>query len=216
MDSTKVRILLIDDHEMILRGASDTLREQIPRAEVAVARTAAAALEQAGSGQYAVIIADLNVPGRGGVDLIKEMRRIAPKSPIVVHSMHSEEQFGLAAMRAGARGYVCKADRGELLVKAVQSVMAGRAFVSEELLNRLAFLALEPNSAEPHEQLSERELQVYEMILNGKSGKEIANELSLSPKTVSTYRARLLEKMHMQSESELIRYALEHRLFAGK
>lgn len=214
MDNLTISILLIDDHDMILRGASATLHDEIPGAEVVIARTAAEALSAAASGRFSAIIADLNIPGRGGLDLIKEMRRLAPKSPIVVHSMHSEEQFGLAALRAGARGFVCKADSGDRLPKAVQTVMSGRAFVSDDLLNRLAFLAVDPDSGVPHEQLSDRELQVYRLIVDGKSGKEIANQLVLSPKTVSTYRARLLEKMKMQSESELIRYALERRLFS--
>ncbi|MFN7934950.1 MAG: response regulator transcription factor [Bryobacteraceae bacterium] len=215
MTTFSTSILVIDDHDMILRGAAAALHEEIPGAQVVIARTAAEALEQAAAKHFAAIVADLNLPGRGGLDMIRQMRRLAPKSPIIVHSMHSEEQFGLAAMRAGARGYVCKADGGDLLAKAVRTVMSGRAFVSDDLLNRLAFLAADPDCADPHEQLSDRELQVYRLIVEGKSGKEIAHQFSLSPKTVSTYRARLLEKMRMQSESELIRYALERRLFAS-
>ncbi|MBS1829701.1 MAG: response regulator transcription factor [Acidobacteria bacterium] len=207
-------ILVIDDHDMILRGAAATLHEEIPGAQVVVARTASEALEKAAAEHFAAIVADLNLPGRGGLDMIRQMRRLAPRSPIIVHSMHTEEQFGLAAMRAGARGYVCKADGGDLLAKAVRTVISGRAFVSDDLLNRLAFLASDPDCADPHEQLSDRELEVYRLIVDGKSGKEIAHQLSLSPKTVSTYRARLLEKMRMQTESELFRYALERRLFS--
>lgn len=212
----KTRVLLIDDHEMILRGAAASLQASIPGVEVVLATVAAEALAAAASGGFSAIVLDLNMPGRGGLDLMREMRRLAPKSPIVVHSMHSEEQFGLAAMRAGARGYVCKADGADKLADAVRTVLSGRAFVSDDLLNRLAFLAIDPAGVDPHEQLSDRELQVYRLIVEGKSGKEMANDLCLSPKTVSTYRARLMEKMRMHSESELIRYALERRLFASE
>jgi two-component system, NarL family, invasion response regulator UvrY len=209
-------ILLIDDHEMIHRGIVSVLAQAMPQHQVICVVTADEGLRLVTSSELDAVIVDLNIPGRGGLDLIREIKRLAPKTPVLVHSMHGEEHFGVAVARAGAQGYVSKAEPTERIVQALETVIAGRPFYSQRLYEKLAVLAAAPSTEAPHEQLSDREMQVFRLIVAGRSGKEIAGELSLSPKTVSTYRTRLLEKLQLNSDSDLVKYALTRGLFADE
>jgi len=206
--------LLIDDHEMIHRGIVAVLGTSMPDYQVICVFTADEGLRVVTQREMDAVIVDLNIPGRGGLDLIREIKRLSPRTPVVVHSMHGEEHFGVAVARAGAQGYVSKAEPTEKIVQALETVIAGRPYFSQKLYEKLAVLAAAPSNEAPHEQLSDREMQVFRLIVAGRSGKEIAGELSLSPKTVSTYRTRLLEKLQLHSDSDLVKYALTRNLFA--
>jgi DNA-binding NarL/FixJ family response regulator len=208
------QVLLIDDHEMIHRGIKAVLGSDMPNHQVVSVSTADEGLRLVEERQFDAVIVDLNIPGRGGLDLIREIKRLSPGTPVLVHSMHGEEHFGVAVARAGAQGYVSKAEPSERIVQALQTVVAGRPYFSQKLYEKLAVLAASPSVEAPHEQLSDREMQVFRLIVAGKSGKEIAGELNLSPKTVSTYRTRLLEKLQLHSDSDLVKYAMTRGLFS--
>jgi two-component system, NarL family, invasion response regulator UvrY len=156
-------------------------------------------------------ILDLTLGGRGGLELLKQMRQIRPKLPVVILSMHSEEQYARRALKAGAAGYVTKDSPRQELLKAVRKAIEGGRYVSPALAEMLAF-NLQQGSGQPHEDLSDRELEVLRLIGSGKTVGEIANLLSLSDKTISTYRARILEKMNMKTNAELTRYAIRNNL----
>jgi two-component system invasion response regulator UvrY len=206
-------ILLIDDHEMIHRGIVSVLGQAMPQYQVICAYTADEGLKNLETTPVDAVIVDLNIPGRGGLDLIREMKRLSPNTPLLVHSMHGEEHFGIAVARAGAQGYVSKAEPSDRIVQALQTIIAGRPYFSQKLYEKLAVLAAAPKTEAPHEQLSDREMQVFRLIVDGKTGKEIAGELSLSPKTVSTYRTRLLEKLEVHNDADLVKYAMTRGLF---
>ena len=161
---------------------------------------------------YDVVVLDLMMPGRSGIDLLAEIKHRSPKLPVIIMSLHGEEQFAVRALRAGASGYLTKSTAPEHLVTAVVKVAKGGRYVSETLADMLAADVGGKAVAAPHERLSDREFEVMCAIASGKTASAIAETLHLSVKTVSTYRARLLEKMGMTTNSELTRYALENKL----
>jgi two-component system, NarL family, invasion response regulator UvrY len=201
------RILLVDDHAVLRRGVRQLLAEDLPTADFGEAASGSAAIEMVREQRWSVIILDLSMPGRDGLDVLKEVRAIAPAVPILVLSMYGEEQYALHAFRAGAAGYVTKEAAADELPRAVRKALEGGRYVSPTMAERLA-AAVASESRPPHEVLSDRELQVLLLLARGKSVKEIGVALSLSEKTISTYRSRLLEKMNMRSNAELMRYAL--------
>jgi DNA-binding NarL/FixJ family response regulator len=165
-----------------------------------------------------VLVTDMSMPGRNGVELIKLVKQARPAMPVLVLSMYDESQYAVRAMRAGAAGYINKESASDQLVSAIRTVASGGVHVSATVAAALLQTVRgKPSaaSAPPHETLSDREMQVLQMIAAGSTVTEIASKLALSPKTVSTHKARLLEKMHMSNQAELIRYAIEQRLVAG-
>lgn len=206
------RVLLVDDHAVVRRGVRAILEDHFAGIAVDEASNGDDALA-AVANAYDAIVLDLSMPGRDGFDLLAEIKHRAPKTPVLIMSLHSEDQFAMRALRAGAAGYLTKSAASEQLVAAVTKVMRGGRYVSETLAERLALGASGAQPLEsPHERLSDRELDVMRGIASGSSVSEIAAQMHLSVKTVSTYRARLLEKMGMSSNAELTRYALEHHL----
>ncbi|RPI50405.1 MAG: DNA-binding response regulator, partial [Chloroflexi bacterium] len=159
-----------------------------------------------------VVVLDISMPDRSGLDILKQIRSERPKLPVLVLSMYSEDQYAIRVLKAGASGYLTKDSAADELVKAIRKVVSGGRYVSPLLAEKLAFEIGDDSSRLPHEALSDREFQVLRMIAAGKSVKEIAAELSLSVKTVSTYRARLLEKMNLGTNAELIHYAIQNNL----
>ena len=207
------RFLLADDHPVIRAGVRGLLRDRFPGAVFVEAATAREAL--AAAREPAVIhgiLLDINLPGRSGLEILGELREAQPRAPVLVLSMHSEEQFATRALRAGAAGYLTKDQAPEELARAVEKVLAGGHYVSAALAEHLAATlhARAPEAA--HEALSAREFEVLRMLARGRNGKEIAALLSLSFKTVSTYRARVLQKLRLHSNAELAQYALRHGL----
>lgn len=205
-------ILLADDHAVLRSGLRLILLDAFKNATVGEAADCRQALEFAGSRAWDLIILDISMPGRGGLDVLKELRALYPKTRVLVLSMHSERQFAKRAFRAGAAGYLTKASAGAELLRAVQHVLAGGRYVSALLAEQLAAELGNSESASLHAQLSDREFEVLRLIAAGKTVKEIASELSLSGNTISTYRTRILEKMKMSTTAELMHYAINNNL----
>ena len=206
------RILLVDDHAVVRRGVRAILEDQLPGAQVAEAADGDAALLALGE-RFDALVLDLSMPGRSGIDLLAEIKHRHPQLPVLIMSLHGEEQFAVRALRAGASGYLTKSTAPEQLVAAVTKIARGGRYVSESLAERLAAgLGGGSLASATHERLSDREFDVMRGIASGKSVSDIAADMRLSVKTVSTYRARLLEKMGMENNAELTRYALEHGL----
>jgi two-component system invasion response regulator UvrY len=176
------------------------------------AKTAQETMEQVLKEDTSLVILDVSMPGRTGIDILRDLKEARPQLPVLVLSMHPEEQFARRALAAGASAYMTKETVPEELVKAVRKVLAGGRYVSSVLAEKLASDLREDADRPPHELLSDREFQILQMMASGKTVTNIAEELALSVKTVSTYRARMLEKTGMKNNAELIRYAIENRL----
>ena len=207
-----MRVLIADDHAVFRRGLKETLAEAFSRVAFGEAKTAQETLEHVRRQDWDLVILDISMPGKSGLDILDDLRRLRPKLPILLLSMHPEQQFARRALKAGAAGYLTKDSVTEELKEAVKKIVAGGRYVSATLAEKLA-VDLRLGADTPlHELLSDREFQVLRMIASGKTVKDISEELSLSVKTVSTYRARILEKTGMRTNAELIRYALQTQL----
>ena len=207
-----VRVLIADDHAILRRGLIEILTREMRDVVCAEAKNAQQALAHAQSHDWDVVILDVTMPGRSGIDALADLKQARPKLPVLVLSMHAEDQYGKRVLKAGAAGYMNKDSAPEELVKAVRKVLAGGRYVSPALAELLA-LELGPGADQPlHERLSVRELEVLRMIASGKTISQIAEVLHLGVTTVSTYRARILEKMNMKTSAELMHYALRKRL----
>jgi len=207
-----MKVLIADDHEIVRRGLREILADEFTGLEVYEARDGHEALAAVRDQDIDVVLLDINMPGRGGLGVLEELKEIRPKLPVVIVSAFPEEDYALRAFKLGALGYVSKGGAPEELLTAIRKALAGGRYLTTALAERLAgLLAGEPHSA-PHELLSNRELQVLRMIALGKTVKEVAGELALSEKTIATYRARISEKMHLSTNVELARYAMQHKL----
>ena len=208
-----IRILIADDHPFVRRGVKQVLTDEFPGVGLGEAATAPEVLEQAGKHRWNLIILDLTMPGRDGLDALHELKLRCPDTPVLVLSMHPEDQFAVRVLRAGAAGYLTKESIPEELVQAVRKIMADGRYIRPSVADLLATqLQQGDGNQPPHARLSDREFQVLGLIAHGKTVTHIAEELSLSVKSVSTYRARIMEKLHLNSTADLTRYALEHHL----
>ena len=208
-----MRILIADDHAVIRRGLKQILLDEYPSAEIEEAADAEAAIKKSITGNWDVIISDLSMPGRSGLDLFQHIKQHFPKLPVLILSIHPEEQYAIRALKAGAAGYLNKEAAPEELVLAVQRVLQGRKYISASIAEKMADeLDREKTNKASHELLSDRELDVFKLIAGGTSVTDISEKLSLSITTVSTYRARIMNKMNMKSNADLTRYALENNL----
>lgn len=206
------RILIADDHDIVREGLRSLLEEH-PDLEVAgEAETVPDALELVREGRGDLLVLDLGMPGGEGLETLRRIRAADADLPVVILSIHPEDQLAARMLQAGASGYVNKEAASESLVTAIRRALRGKRYVSPDLASRLASGLGGDATREPHETLSDREFQVLCLLGAGRSVGGIAEELSLSSKTVSTYKARLLDKMGMETTAELIRYALEHEL----
>ncbi len=208
-----IRVLLVDDHAVVRTGMRAILEEGLPGVVVSEAKDGDEALAalSAPAASFGVVVLDLSMPGRSGIDLLAEVKHRWPKLPVLIMSLFGEEQFAVRALRAGASGYLTKAAAPDELVSAVGKIARGGRYLSENVAERLAAEVTGRTSA-PHERLSDREFEVMRGIASGRGVSDIASQMHLSVKTVSTYRARLLEKMGMATNAELTRYALAHGL----
>lgn len=210
---TPIRVLIVDDHAILRAGVREMLSEEADLQVVAEAGSAEDALQQLRDDlKVDVVVLDITLPGQSGIDLLKQLRRDRPELAILVLSMHPERSFAVRLMRAGANGYVPKMIVPEELVKAVRAVGAGRRYITPLVAELLASDCAADEEGPLHNRLSERELQVFTRIARGVSPAVMANELGLSVKTVSTYRARILEKMSMRSNAEIAAYAVRNEL----
>jgi DNA-binding NarL/FixJ family response regulator len=207
-----MRILITDDHAVVRQGLKLILADHFKRAVFGEAQNAQEALDRVWKEKWDVVILDITMPGRNGLEVLKEIKRSRPKLPVLVLSMHPEDQFAVRMLKTGAAGYLTKESAGEELVGAINKVMAGGRYISPSLAERMAsYLDIDIHKA-PHERLSDREFLILRMIASGKSVGQIAKELSLSVSTVSTYRARILEKTDMKNNAELTHYAVQKGL----
>lgn len=207
-----IRVLIVDDHDLVRHGLKRILDEQPDITVAGEAKSAEELMDLLPTGEFDVVTLDISLPGKSGIDILKDAHSLRPEISILVLSMLPDEQFALRAMKAGASGYLNKGSSPEELVRAIHRISAGRKYVSAALAEQLA-LGFDPDDKRlPHELLSEREFRVLRELAVGKSLSEIAAELFLSVKTVGTYRSRLLEKMNLHSTAEIIRYAIEHKL----
>lgn len=204
------RILFVDDHAAIRRGVQEIVRDALPDAEFGDAGDALQALDQVGKSRWDVAVVDLNLPGRGGLDLIRGLKDQQPHLGVLVYSVHPEVQFGFRAIGAGADGYLEKDKPPEQIVKAVLTILKRERYVSPELAATLVDSVKNKPHAHHTLLLSDREIQVLAMLAKGKSPSEIGSQLALSAKTVSTYRARVLEKLNLRTNADLVRYAIEN------
>ena len=207
-----MRILIADDHAMVRDGFQSILSEALPEAEFGEAKDCRQALAVAIENHWDLVILDISMPGRGGLDVLKELTAQRPKTPVLVLSMYAEKQFAVRALRTGAAGYLTKANAGAEFLKAVKHILAGGRYVSAVLAERLASELSPGGNGVLHERLSAREFEILRMIASGKTVKEIAHELALSVNTISTYRARILEKMKLRTNAELTHYAISNKL----
>jgi len=206
------KVLVADDHAVVREGIRRIIAETSDMVVAGEAADGWEVLEKARGGDYDVVVLDISMPGKGGIEILKELKRERPGVPVLILSMHPEEQYALRAIRAGASGYVTKESAPDELVAAIRKVLRGSKYITSALAERLV-LDIEVGSEESlHQKLSDRELQVLCLLAEGKTVNKIGRELYLSAKTISTYRSRILQKMGMKRNAELIRYAIKHGL----
>lgn len=210
------RILLADDHAILRQGLKQILADEIAGAVFGEAGDATQTLALLRKQPWDVLVLDVNMPGRNGFEVLAEVSRDFPRLPVLVLSSIAEEQIGLRVIKAGAAGYLNKQTAPERLVEAVQTVLKGGRFITPALAGRLAGEFQRAGSGPAHEALSARELEVFQLSAAGKSVKEIADELALSAKTISTFRSRVFKKLGLKNDVELARYAQEHGLAPGE
>ena len=208
--SNKIHVLIADDHAIVRQGLKQILSETNDLIIAGEADDGSEAIRLARSKQWDVFLLDISMPSRNGIDTLKQLRREFPRQPVLILSMHSEEQYAVRAIKAGAAGYLTKQSAPELLVTAIRQVASGKKFISPTLAEQRAAAISDDGDKLPHERVTDREYQVLVRIASGKALTQIAGELNLSVKTVSEYRKRLLDKMRLDTTAELIRYGIEH------
>ena len=202
--------LIIDDHPIVRKGIRQLLEERSGPVSVEEAGSAAEGVKKFREGDYELVLLDINLPGRGGLDLIEDLKKIKSNVRVLVVSMYPEEQYAIRALKSGAMGYLTKDSAPDELLVAVNKILQGDRYITQSIAEKI-FDALE-NKGVPHEALSNREFEVMILIARGRNLKTIGDLLSLSEKTISTYRSRILEKMNMQSNADIIKYALQNKL----
>jgi len=207
-----LRILIADDHGVVRKGLRQILLDEFPTAKIEEVADAEELIKKVMGDKWDVVVSDLSMPGRSGLDALQQIKLSHPQLPVLILSIHPEEQYALRALKSGASGYLSKDTAPDELVKAVQKVLLGKKYISQSIAEKLADNFSSENNLYPHESLSDREFDVMKLLANGKSVSEIADMLSLSVTTVSTYRARVMVKMNLKSNSDLTKYALENKL----
>jgi len=205
-----IRILLVDDHAVFRRGLKQILSESFPGAVFEEAGSAEEALVRIQAASFDVMTLDISLPGRSGLEALKLIKHGRPDLPVLILSVYSEEEFAVRMFRAGAAGYVTKKSASEELVEAVRKILGGGRYVTSSVAEKLAE-EIREGGGMPHERLSDREYQVFRLLGMGKSVTQVAEELSLSVQSISTYRARILQKMGMSSNADLIEYVFRNR-----
>lgn len=207
-----IRVFVADDHALVRAGIKQLLAEEADIELVAEADNGNDVLRAVHKQAYSVVVLDMSMPGRSGIELIKDLKRLRPGIRVLVLSMHTEDQYALRAIKAGAHGYVTKTSAPTELITALRRIAAGGIHLKQELTDRLLLSIAEPTDTEPHARLSDREYQVFLMLVHGQSVTDIAAELFLSSKTISTHKARILQKLGLANLAELIHYAMRQGL----
>ena len=207
-----IRILIADDHAIVRKGLRQIIVDDFPSATVTEVGDVESLIMQVIKTEWDVVICDISMPGRSGVEALEQVKQIKPNLPVLMLSMHPEDQYALRVLKAGAAGFLNKSSVHEELIDAINTVRIGRKYITPSIAEKLARNINSHANKQLHENLSNREFEILKMIASGKSISDIAAQLSLSATTVSTYRSRILEKMAMKSNAELTRYALENNL----
>jgi two-component system, NarL family, invasion response regulator UvrY len=207
-----LRILIADDHTVVRKGLRQILLDEFPGAEIEEAVDGGELVKKVMTGKWDVVVSDVSMPGRSGLEALQQIKISHPDLPVLILSIHPEEQYALRALKCGAAGYLSKDTAPDELVKAVQKVLLGKKYISQAIAEKMANSFSSDNFLHPHEGLSDREFDVMKLLANGKSVSEIAEMLSLSVTTVSTYRTRVMTKMNLKSNSDLTKYAIENNL----
>lgn len=207
-----MRVLIADDHSVVREGVKHILSENFKGVVVGEAASGQEVLRQVRDQAWDIVILDLTLPDRSGLDVLGDVKATRPGLPILVLSMHSEEQYAIRVLKAGASGYLIKLTAPEELVLAIRKALAGGKYVSASLAEKLAFHLDRASQGPLHESLSDREFQVLVLIASGKTVSQIARELSRSVNTISSHRSRILEKLNLETTTDLVRYAIEHKL----
>lgn len=207
-----IRILVADDHTVVRRGLRQILLEGFPGALVEEVGDAEDLIKNVVKSSWDVVISDLSMPGRSGLDALQQIKQLHPNLPVLILSIHPEEQYALRVLKSGASGYLSKDMAPDELVNAVQKVMLGKKYISESVAEKLAATLDQDHNKPLHEYLSDREFNVLKMLAAGRSVSEIAESLFLSVTTVSTYRSRIMAKMNLKNNAELTLYSMEHKL----
>ena len=209
-----MKFLLIDDHKIIREGLKQILLMHFPSASFDEGASAEEVMKNISDSDYDLVLCDLSMPGRSGLDVLKQVKETKPNLRVLILSMHPDEHYAVRAIKAGAWGYVNKSDGAEVLIPAVQRILQGRKFIPTDLAERLADNLSTDDKTEDrlHENLSSREFDIFKLLVEGKSISDISQQLSLGMSTVSTHRARILTKMNMKSNAELVKYAIQNKL----
>jgi DNA-binding NarL/FixJ family response regulator len=207
-----MKILSADDHAVVRKGVKQILLEKFPHALCEEATTAREVFEFVERETWDLLILDISLPDKSGLNVLKELKAIKPRLPVLMLTVHPEEEYAMRVFKSGGSGYLTKDSIPEQLVAAVSTILKGGKYVSPSLAEKMVLELGRSSVRPPHQDLSDREYQVMLMIASGKTLKEMADQLCLSPKTVSTYRQRLLEKMELDTNAALVRYAIENNL----
>jgi DNA-binding NarL/FixJ family response regulator len=208
-----MRILIADDHAIVRKGIKQLLMEEYPLATIEEVGDGETLIAKTNTQEWDVVICDLDMPGRSGLDAVQQIRVTHPKLPVLIMSIYPEEQYARRLLKAGAAGYLNKDAATEDLAKAIRQVLQGRKYISPAVAQLIATdIGHDGADKAPHESLSNREFEIFKLIASGKSVSEIAEKLSLSSATISTHRARILNKMNLRTNAELTRYALDNKL----
>jgi DNA-binding NarL/FixJ family response regulator len=207
-----LRILIADDHTVVRKGLRQILLEEFPSAEITETADAATLFMKVLREEWDVVITDISMPDKSGLEVLQQIRRDHPRLPVLILSAHSEDQYAIRALKAGANGYLCKDSASEELVTAIRRILMGKKYITASLAEKLTFQFDQENDRPPHESLSDREFEVMKYLAAGKVVSEIASQLCLSVTTISTYRARILAKMNLKTNYDLTRYAMENKL----
>lgn len=207
-----MKILITDDHPILRRGLKQILNEAFSSVLIDEANDGLEAINKVKTNKYDIVLLDISMPGIDGLETLKEIKKKDPELPCLIISIHTEQQYAIRCIKAGASGYLTKDTIPEELIIAIKRISSGKRYISPSLADILAQDLHDSTPALPHEILSDREYQIMCFIASGKNLKEIADELFLSIKTVSTYHTRILKKMHMSNNAELVRYAIQHQL----
>jgi DNA-binding NarL/FixJ family response regulator len=207
-----IRILIADDHAIVRKGLRQLLLEEYPSANIEEVSDAETLIKKTITAEWDIVICDLSMPGRSGLDALRQIKQSSPSLPVLIMSMHSEDQYALRVLKAGASAYLNKETIHDELINAIHTARLGKKYITPSIAEKLADAFENDTEKDNHQALSDREFDVFKLLAAGKSVSEIANQFSLSITTVSTYRSRILEKMNMRSNAEMTRYALEKGL----
>ena len=207
-----INILIVDDHLIVREGIKRIINETMDMKIVEEAATGLEAMDLILNNTYDLVLLDISMPGQNGLQTLKQIKKHDKNIHVLMLSMHSEEQYALRTIKAGASGYITKETAPSQLVTAIRKINTGRKFISKEVAELLTTDLYHDEDKDPHENLSDREFEILKMIAKGKATKTIGEELSISPKTVSTYRSRILDKLDMKNNSELIHYVIDYKL----